>query len=116
MKTTTKNNTDFKITIKNKGSKSITYDLWELETVCWDYIYELERGNQEMYLSEHELLDSLMQNYFTCKLVYTECGNDLSKEMESIEEFIIKHQRRISTAMHLKELNESSPKMSFIED
>ena len=51
MNTTTKDKTDFKITIKKKGVEPLTYDLWELKTVCWDYIYELERGNPHMYLS-----------------------------------------------------------------
>lgn len=103
----------FKFVIQMKGKEALTVYDADLKQACWDSIYELERQNQQSfkYLSESEMLDSLLQNYYTWKMIHREFQSDIIEEMKAIEEFITKHQRRILTAMHLEELSNSLPAM-----
>lgn len=103
----------FKFKIQMKGHEALTVHDADLKQGCWDYIFELERRNFR-YLNECELLDGLMQNYFTMKMIHREFyGNTVTEEMKAIEEFVTKHQRRVLTAMHLEELNKSLPAMQL---
>lgn len=114
MKKSTKENHSFKLKIKRKGHEAISYNAWELISVCWDYIYELETGNPSLYLTNDEMLDSLKQNFYTCKMILNEFGSELSSELESIELFIHKHTKRLYLAEQLREIENSDHKI-FID-
>lgn len=105
----------FKFKIQMKGHEALTVHDADLKQGCWDCIFELERQNQRsfMILSERELLDSLMQDYFTLKMIHREFNRDVTPEMLEIEQFITKHQKRIFTATYLDELNKSLPAMKL---
>ena len=109
------NGNDLRITIKNKGSKSFTIDVWELTSACWDCVHELEQGNPNAIMSNFELLDHLMQNYYTRKLIHSEQGINPCEEMEDIKEFINKHLRIIFASELLNDFNQALPKMQFTE-
>ncbi len=105
----------FKFKIQMKGHEALTVHDADLKQGCWDCIFELERQRPPsfMILSERELLDALMQNYYTLKMIHREFHRDVTPEMLEIEEFITKHQKRVLTAMYLEELNKSLPAMQL---
>src|SRR5690606_31208198 len=104
MKNTKIEGHDVKITIKIKDQKPITYALWELISVCWDYVYELERDNPSPYLTDNEMLERLKENFYTCKIALFETGISLSDDLKTIEQFIHKHTKRVILADFVSEV------------
>lgn len=105
----------FKFKITAKGNEPLTIHEMDLKQVCWDYIFELERQNPQTVedFGTCDFLDSLMQSYFTWKMITKELTADLTNEMAQIEEFITKYLRRFFTAIHLEELNNLPPAFQF---
>lgn len=101
----------FKFKIIAKGNEPLTIHEMDLKQVCWDCIFELERRNQQNLkrLNERELLDLLLQSYYTLKMVYSECSKEETNEMKNIEDFVIKLQRRMFELMQMEELKNSFP-------
>lgn len=104
-------NTDFKLKIKMVGKESLTIDESDLVRGCWDSVVELERRNPQTLeeFGEYDLFDTLLQNYFTWKLVFTESGLDITNEMADIEEFILKYLKKFYLLMQMDELNRLPP-------
>lgn len=102
----TKQGTEFEFTINMKGHEPLTVQDFDLRQVCWDYILELERYNPTdvLDLAEHDCLDSLMQSYFTWKMIYCENGLDITDDMADIEDFITKYLKRFFYAIHIEKL------------
>lgn len=107
--------TEFEFEIRMKGRKSQTVQDADLSQSCWDYIYELEHLNPQTLeeFGECNLLDDLMQNYFTWKLIYNENGLDITDKMADVEEFITKYLKKFFTAMQMDELNKLPPAFHF---
>lgn len=101
----------FKFKITAKGNEPLTIHEMDLKQVCWDYIFELERQSPQTVedFGTCDFLDSLMQSYFTWKMI----TEDITDEMAQIEEFITKYLRRFFTAIHLEELNNLPPVFQF---
>lgn len=100
-----------KISIESNNAKPLTLNTADLKQSCWDYILELEARNPQTVdeFGECNLLDDLLQSYFTWKIYHTENGLELSDEMGDIEDFITKYLKRFYACIHLEELKSSLP-------
>lgn len=104
-------NTEFDFKIKMTGKEPLTIHDADLKQSCWDSVVELERRNPQTLeeFGEYDLFDTLLQNYFTWKLVFTESGLDITNEMADIEEFILKYLKKFYLLMQMDELNRLPP-------
>lgn len=104
-------NTDFEFKIKMKGKESLTIHDIDLKQSCWDCIFEIEalKPTSVEDWGDCDLLDDLLQNYFTWKLVYKENGLDITDNMADVEDFITKFLKQFHTAIYLDDLNRLPP-------
>ena len=114
----TKKTKEIEMTIKMKGSEPLTFQDSDLNQICWDYIFTLEKLNPKT-LEEFgglDALDHLLQNYFTLKLLYTEQNLETTDEMNNIEDFITKYLKRFFAVIHLEELKNLPPAFQLNEN
>lgn len=90
-----------KIKIRMKEQSPLTIHIEELKRNCWDSILKLEKQNPQTLeeFGDCELLDNLMQNYFTWKMIFRKYNSEITDEMGSIEDFIGKHLKSFHTAL-----------------
>lgn len=109
-----KQENDFEFTINMKGREPLTVHDVDLRQSCWDYVVTLEQVQSNVVIcSRNELLDSLLQSYFTWKLIYTENGLEISEEMKEIQNFISKHLEQNLLSNYLEELKQTAPAIQF---
>jgi hypothetical protein len=109
---------EFEFEIRIKGKESLIIQDADLRQSCWEYISEIERMKPQTVedWGECDMLDDLMQNYFTWKLIHKENNLDIMEEMGDIEDFITKYLKQFFTALSLDELNNLPPAFQLNEN
>ena len=107
--------TDFEFEIRMKGIESQIIQDVDLSQSCWDYIFEIEQKKPVTAedWGDCSILDDLMQNYFTWKLIYKENGLDITDKMADVEEFIIKYLKQFHAAIYMDEVRDTLPKIEI---
>ncbi|QIG89405.1 hypothetical protein G6R40_06800 [Chryseobacterium sp. POL2] len=105
------NTKEFEFEIRIKDKEPLTIQDVDLRQSYWDYISEIERIKPQTVedWGECDMLDDLMQNYFTWKLIHKENNLDITEEMGDIEDFITKYLKKFYLVMQMDELNRLPP-------